>query len=1475
MIVDEEEIIGGGSRRSASTYRFGDVVQVYSTRNDTLHQHLFFIVYVDNHKMKLLDIQQQHAVVELKFAYDVSYGAQVLMDESIDNIHVVNRSKDAGVARQFGLLPETWVDLEFGGDIPQFVTGKITDLQHDMIELTTLPAKNVMFIDFAYQGIPEHIPLRKIRIRDGPPKHQSTDDVEGVHDDDDDVNVNGVSRHPSVTFLKEASAAASLEWNLDGEMIIEGLDDCVESQSYHVLLEKEYLDADRLMSDPMAGTATGGIRMPELMLLQEVSSIESYTVCEHLRTLLSGSRRRHIPAWWIPVWKTIAQDDDDRDGCEKFIDGLLAVNHNHEDIDIYGNGGEQRVLRQQRRGDNVSAWIILPPSHVPSATTSFLEQLDAVPMFLWRLFPKDAAGTTLTSVSPPAHGKKWTWPPTLALLRASSATTAVLHQGVFNGVQPVVLPRSVKRVAAVRVTAEMEDTLAPLLAEQSTLVEQYQTTYGVKSRSWVSSSEQLLHVVQQDHAAYLTMLLRCLTLPHLTLSSEMTNTLSERMHKKMADFEDMNQVGKLKAGDCTQRILTKRYTTLSDVHKDSHGPDPIYFDAEFDDTPYDLLKPLEEEFGNTTAKPTELEEFVAHNLIERHNYMPKMAQEVAETMISRKRQVKEGHYAILESAKQQQQQQSFYYRRTHNDKWILDKTVDATVFVDTPTLFCNMDKICMRDASAPLCQTPEDAHIRLQYLEQRRTLREVQTRITASAFQTSNQLETEANRLRQCLKRRSILLYLDLHRYDEYHGALGHLSRSYKEVAEEVLRSPHVGLRDRILGDGDFVRRNQRILDFVVRHCREALGSESPHWWYCNETVPAYPLIPVRVHRLAAATWSRRVLLLEEAVVEEGGYVDPDTGYTLAPAEFVYSSCCDYIVDVVDADVAATHKINIGDKNKIRDILTVLCTKLHSGVQVNEEYDSALRIANELDQEIPTATQYKKMTKPRDGAPFLPYTIYRDRECILRTTCALLFAIQTTASPHQMPWKRAVAVGYPLDTDEKNVQGLSILSTLLSKLKSKKRQPWDCLNPWNEPTIRQALVLRCRTLLIHKPKYDTLLKLQRQRSHRVLPCPHLRLYISLTHDRHPIRVTHTKQFEMLDHGFSEHVTSLMTQGNRKQHDAMNAIKCKSWIHAYGVLEEHDVGGRSLDWIRASRIWQHLADQIDKRSQSQLLAIQGQKTEDKDKDEDKDEDKVIASVPDRIAWSALAWYHHLDQPGPVPDRMRALGWIREKPADYDSQNTLEENKTVLSNAVKLDMGKFKTMMKIISQDNCVYIPQPKHLERTQVGALRDVLTSVVKGTDSVVLGRLFCQLLDAHLLIGKDDEDTALALMEEITVQRMAMWTQIRHSFARDQVHRIQVLLRDEPRNLTRIRNLTRVFPRLYADEIPENLREPWNKVLPRLTDVVVFLEYITPHILDTSMVDAIFVYTFLVVIREYLNVAKSNSYVSDWVANLLSTWLLR
>ena len=89
-------------------------------------------------------------------------------DESIIGIHLLNRSEEKGYARQHNLLPKTWIDIHFGGEIPIIVTGEITNLEEDQIEITTYPEMKTIYIDFAYQGIPIHMPIEKNLIRNKP-----------------------------------------------------------------------------------------------------------------------------------------------------------------------------------------------------------------------------------------------------------------------------------------------------------------------------------------------------------------------------------------------------------------------------------------------------------------------------------------------------------------------------------------------------------------------------------------------------------------------------------------------------------------------------------------------------------------------------------------------------------------------------------------------------------------------------------------------------------------------------------------------------------------------------------------------------------------------------------------------------------------------------------------------------------------------------------------------------------------------------------------------------------------------------------------------------------------------------------------------------------------------------------------------------------------------------------------------------------
>jgi hypothetical protein len=120
------------------------------------------ITYIDNEKIKLIDVANyQHYKITI-----LEDGS--LSDESITQINLLSRSEEKGYARQNGLLVSSWIDVHFGGDIPAIITGQISNLEEDMIEITTFPELKTIYINFGYKGIPENLPIEKIIIRNKP-----------------------------------------------------------------------------------------------------------------------------------------------------------------------------------------------------------------------------------------------------------------------------------------------------------------------------------------------------------------------------------------------------------------------------------------------------------------------------------------------------------------------------------------------------------------------------------------------------------------------------------------------------------------------------------------------------------------------------------------------------------------------------------------------------------------------------------------------------------------------------------------------------------------------------------------------------------------------------------------------------------------------------------------------------------------------------------------------------------------------------------------------------------------------------------------------------------------------------------------------------------------------------------------------------------------------------------------------------------
>jgi len=167
--IPEEQSIG---------LQLGDIIQITSPTDDNLNEKQFFIKYLDKQRIEIMEGDGDTKTLLLN--EDGSF-----QNESIDGIAVLSRADTPSYARQHALLPGQWIDIHFGGDLPTIITGNITALDEDQIEILYIDNSDgkileseTIYIDFAYKGIPENIPIEKIVLREPPQDKLKPDEKE-------------------------------------------------------------------------------------------------------------------------------------------------------------------------------------------------------------------------------------------------------------------------------------------------------------------------------------------------------------------------------------------------------------------------------------------------------------------------------------------------------------------------------------------------------------------------------------------------------------------------------------------------------------------------------------------------------------------------------------------------------------------------------------------------------------------------------------------------------------------------------------------------------------------------------------------------------------------------------------------------------------------------------------------------------------------------------------------------------------------------------------------------------------------------------------------------------------------------------------------------------------------------------------------------------------------------------------------------
>ena len=134
--------------------KLGDIIKI-KAKNDRYNDKTFFVKYLDNDELILLhDLDLEETTLILQDGE--------IVETNIEEITIIDRAKENGYVLQNNLIIDAWIDIHIEGDVPVIITGKITNIEEDMIEVVTFNEKKTIYIDFEYKGLPKNPPITKI-----------------------------------------------------------------------------------------------------------------------------------------------------------------------------------------------------------------------------------------------------------------------------------------------------------------------------------------------------------------------------------------------------------------------------------------------------------------------------------------------------------------------------------------------------------------------------------------------------------------------------------------------------------------------------------------------------------------------------------------------------------------------------------------------------------------------------------------------------------------------------------------------------------------------------------------------------------------------------------------------------------------------------------------------------------------------------------------------------------------------------------------------------------------------------------------------------------------------------------------------------------------------------------------------------------------------------------------------------------------
>ena len=614
--------------------------------------------------------------------------------------------------------------------------------------------------------------------------------------------------------------------------------------------------------------------------------------------------------------------------------------------------------------------------------------------------------------------------------------------------------------------------------------------------------------------------------------------------------------------------ISKRYIALDEL-QDDNGVD-TYFDKKYDTTHYELLSEYKK--PDPTMTNESYNGFLINNLMSKVGLNEHVARREAQAMLVGKRLVEDGDYAILELG--EEQALAVQYFRRENNEWVHDESISPDVFDDKLKMICNLDEKCLEVKGK--CDVLEEGGNILKDANLKLVLKEFDEQLNVNKAVIVKNINDD---LQDATKRLSIILDLihaQTYKYNYKHYNLG---MSLEET--DVIRSPFIKLRDIILGQADYVKRQQDIVKFVTLFCREPLDAEDQYWLYCVKTNTK--LLPSFLSKLASAFIAQEdfVYTVEEICKEQGklsddgdSWVDKHSGYIIR--KIFFSGEEEYTEEgyksisraVLEADLGESimqlnktqRKFVDPESEKIANIVSTL-TKF-MGISVDAYTEFILRNVKKLQEsKMPSEAAYNKMlekaaTQGKKNLDDFPTAYY---QFLIFSTLAYLFiAIQVSIPPIMTRKTHPGCVksfsGFPLGGAE-DLTGLTYLACIVNKIKS-PIEHWKSIQKMNTSTITKRIEAQITKFILQTEDVQELIK-TKQNYLLLNPAETIPLEHQIANMRHflpPLGPVKMATVQNVTEGFNKELLDALRKGIPKQDGMLNILRGKIVQFAFSIIE---------------------------------------------------------------------------------------------------------------------------------------------------------------------------------------------------------------------------------------------------------------------------------------------------------------------------------